>query len=94
MWPVRAKRQRRAAVYPWSNGGNGFAGDCHWQGEAADGSEMSISRVLGRYRLQGRTEETSMHPTASYYLGHQAQRDTVARAARRARPDRQDPNEN
>ena len=55
---------------------------------------MWISRVLGRYRPPGRTEETAMHPTVSYYLvqiraaglRHRAKRDTAAGAARRARP--------
>jgi NTE family protein len=57
---------------------------------------MSISRVLGRHRSPGRTEETAMHPTISYQLAQgrvaglcqHAQENTMARAARRARPDR------
>ena len=57
---------------------------------------MPISRILGRHRPPGRTEETAMHPTLSYHLAqartadlrHRAQRDTLARAARRARPGR------
>ena len=54
---------------------------------------MSISRVLGRYRSPGRTEEIAMHPTISYHMARagiadlrrRAQRETLARAARRAR---------
>jgi hypothetical protein len=57
---------------------------------------MPISRILGRHRPPGRTEETAMHPTLSYHLAqvrtadlrHRARRDTLARAARRARPGR------
>jgi hypothetical protein len=57
---------------------------------------MPISRILGRHHPPGRTEETAMHFTLSYHLAqartadlrHRAQRDTVARAARRARPGR------
>jgi len=57
---------------------------------------MLISRILGRHRPPSRTEETAMHPTLSYHLAqartadlrHRAQRDTLARAARRARPGR------
>ena len=53
---------------------------------------MSLSRVLGRHRPQGRTEETALHPTISYCLTQaraadlhrQAQRAVLARAARRA----------
>lgn len=53
---------------------------------------MSLSRVLGRHRPQGRTEETALHPTISYCLAQaraadlrgQAQRAILARAARRA----------
>ena len=29
---------------------------------------MPISRILGRHRPPGRTEETAMHPTLSYHL--------------------------
>jgi hypothetical protein len=55
---------------------------------------MSISRILGRHRPPGHTEETAMHPTISYQLArariadlrHHAQGDTLARAARQARP--------
>ena len=57
---------------------------------------MPISRILGRHRPPGRTEETAMHPALSYHLiqartadlRQRAQRDTLARAARRARPGR------
>jgi len=33
-----------------NQGGNGFAGDCHWQAKRLTGSKMAISRVLGNYR--------------------------------------------
>ena len=57
---------------------------------------MSISRILGRHCPPGRTEETAMHHAISCQLAqariadlrHHAQRDILARAARRARPAR------
>jgi NTE family protein len=57
---------------------------------------MSISRILGKQRPPRPTEETAMHPTISYQLAQartadlrqHAQRDTLARAAGRARPGR------
>jgi hypothetical protein len=57
---------------------------------------MSIGHILGRPRPPGHTEETTMPPTLSYELAQaraadlrlHAQRDTAARAARRAPPGR------
>jgi hypothetical protein len=53
---------------------------------------MSISRILGRPPTRP-SEETKMHPTISYWLAqariadlhHQARRDTLPSALRRAR---------
>ena len=57
---------------------------------------MLVSRILGRHRPPGHTEETAVHDTISYYLAQariaglrqHAQRDALARAAGRARPGR------
>jgi len=65
-------------------------------GEAADGEARGYQPLLGRCRPPGHIEETAMHPTISYQLAHariadlrrHAQRGTLARAARRARPGR------
>jgi hypothetical protein len=46
MWPLRAKRQRRTAVYHLGM----FHLDCHRQAKLLTGSEMSISRILGTQR--------------------------------------------
>ena len=51
---------------------------------------MSISRILGRHRPPGHTEDAAMYHTISYQLAqarvadlrHHAHRDTLARAAR------------
>jgi NTE family protein len=56
---------------------------------------MPISRILGKHRPPGHTEEIAVHHTISYQLAQariaglrqRAQRDAQARAARRARPD-------
>ena len=60
---------------------------------------MLVSRILGRHRPPGHTEETAVHDTISYYLAQariaglrqHAQRDALARAAGRARPGRRAP---
>jgi NTE family protein len=49
-------------------GSNGFAGDSRWLAKPPRGTEMSISRILGRHRPPGHTEETAMHHAISHQL--------------------------
>jgi NTE family protein len=60
---------------------------------------MSISRILGRHRPAGHTEEIAVHYAISYHLAQariadlrrHAQQDILARAVRRARPGQRGP---
>jgi hypothetical protein len=45
---------------PLTQRGYGFAMDCHWQENRQRATEMPISRILGRHRPPGHTEETTI----------------------------------